>query len=758
MRKAKQKFCASHVTHRNALASQMKKRDKKERDDWTAINKLKDPFRVGEEVEKFAKLCEEHDATGKGVQRPEFSLFQQSRTTSKSNFANEGTVGEWMEQEEYYAWFKSHKLHLPAEIAVRNWTSWTNNDAIVKRYDGELRLDGSRGCRICCPTKDYVDMGSGRSMTEAYEEKTKEGKKEPQPSDLKTITESLGMELPMFTANLWKQSAGSSSLGESAREQLQTMLMASASASKSPVKREQMYEDADRGVEPEKKKGNRGKPVAYDADVSRLALQNGASVELKSHITAVNRVVKLAVDMLQAGTGDADKLREMLVNRLCVARHWLQDGESEDEATKSVEMEGGESMVDAVQKRPFANAESLKSIDDLKAMANALGTDATTEETMKIAQREWQDTLGIITNMTTAIRTAMGLVKAGLKKAATEAKKQERVQEADQKKREREQTSAVAASQADKRAKANNTDEVKATDLFTAKLGDLPNFKEIEVVEASSVDGSPTDLGKVVIWKCCDALKGLWEHEKLAGFREEFKRRYSEAGQYKMYGRAVKTSDDLDFMKDEVLKLLSPKECEGEAALFKGKADAPKDSIGDKGLTAGQAFVYHPTLTQCGPETRRLGSFRFGVEGVRTVILISTTGLTKLVKDSGINVTATHMRSYLESLSQKDVHSLAAGAADFRFGVLAAGDALYVPLGWYVLERVENNSIYMGVRFGLAWADQGVLGELGAMTALHKTKVAVMDPKQKDLCAELDEIHASLSASLKEAAVAVDAS
>ena len=73
MRKAKQKFCASHVTHRNALASQMKKRDKKERDEWTAINKLKDPFRVGEEVEKFAKLCEEHDATGKGVQRPEFS-------------------------------------------------------------------------------------------------------------------------------------------------------------------------------------------------------------------------------------------------------------------------------------------------------------------------------------------------------------------------------------------------------------------------------------------------------------------------------------------------------------------------------------------------------------------------------------------------------------------------------------------------------------------------------------------------------------
>ena len=63
----------------------------------------------------------------------------------------------------------------------------------------------------------------------------------------------------------------------------ESQLMLMASASKPPVKREEKYEDADRGVEPEKKKGNRGKPVAYDADVLRLALQNGASVELKGN-------------------------------------------------------------------------------------------------------------------------------------------------------------------------------------------------------------------------------------------------------------------------------------------------------------------------------------------------------------------------------------------------------------------------------------------------------------------------------------------
>ena len=458
---------------------------------------------------------------------------------------------------------------------------------------------------------------------------------------------------------------------------------------------------------------------SYDPSMEAVALQTACEAELTIFRTQVQHVVASAKDVITKYTGVAgtEKLVNMLQGRIAFAEARRQNkigkGVQNENAKNKwfhMKMERREAWLDCAANptsveclkrftaeqgnRHFIGCQSLMCWRDLMQTVDLLGNTARTEDDIKEAKVEdqqkqkkplsdsdpstgtdnkhrhpevgWAEHQEVLRTMTASIKDGSNVLASTAKKVASQKAKADKLHDRAKAKADREAAEVEAGAPPPKKPRTSGAPAgAKFEDIFDGPMDSLPNFKAIVRVDAAQ-DNAGGDLkhSEPIIFTNATALTTLWQarSDSAANTVAEFRRRYPESAQYKSKGRASKATAEFQPLCEKMLETL----ClpgDGDSLLLTGKGEATDPrSPGASGLTCGQLCVQHATARHAGWDFAYLGSLRYQIFGLRSVVCVRITEMARLLRASGMQLNLMNISQHLESLQKADFDKLGEGS------------------------------------------------------------------------------------------------
>lgn len=353
----------------------------------------------------------------------------------------------------------------------------------------------------------------------------------------------------------------------------------------------------------------------------------------------------------------------------------------------------------------------MQTFAELKSTARTLGDGAESEEAIKNAKQAWDSRMANLGSLAAALKDGAAVLASTAKKVASQKRRADKMQErADHKAQQRNESEA----QAGKKLRASGAAaSSQLEDIFDGPMDDLPNFEAIRRIDCTQAADDARDHSVPEIFTNMAAVQKEWQEAstgEMAAIVSEFRRRYPDALQFKMKGRAVKSTEGFEKVCDAMLAAFDPKVVDRQSVLLKGPGKADGIRIpGENGLTIAQLFVHDATLRQAGLAASYTGNLWYQTEGVRGIVCIRLTHIVDLVRGADQEENLVLCSRFVEAMRREEFQHVKNVPVTWMHGTVSSGEMLYVPPGWVILEKTQNAKVVGGLRVGLFWLDGDML-------------------------------------------------
>lgn len=266
-------------------------------------------------------------------------------------------------------------------------------------------------------------------------------------------------------------------------------------------------------------------------------------------------------------------------------------------------------------------------------------------------------------------------------------------------KREEKEKEKQAIAQAKARSKvaAEKVKEFKEEPLFNLKMDMLMEGKTVTSIPKYNVDAAIANLPTHTPWAITSTtFHQAWRDSNviqvtLGNFGGQYKKQKSTKaegrGQVPMNSREGKQETDAFIAKVQALM-------QGEQADLGESANV---------MNHTWIFGYEPRSTQASMTPYGLGLFRILAEGEVHTVVVDSAACMKAWQavhgeDRAAKITYEDLMKELLLLDEDGLKLLASKGAGFMYLYLSAWQTLYIPPGWFVMERASDSALIYGCR------------------------------------------------------------